>query len=118
MNPELRDKILTEIRAPSPKADMLIERYLVGSTSESGCRPYTSCAETALSLLPSGVHFLCGRFEEGKLFWCDVGFKPQVQAWGENMATAIAGAIFSYLTHPDVIASQVGKKIEEFSEPI
>jgi hypothetical protein len=104
MNADLREKILEQLRVPSPKADMLIERYVANVTGERGCRPYTSSAETALSLLPPGVHFLCGRFEEGKLFWCDVGFRPQVQAWGETLAAAIAGAIFAYLTHPDVMA--------------
>ena len=102
MKPDFRDKLLKQLRVPSRKADMLIERHLGNPGGEIGCRPYTSDTEIALTLLPSGVHFLCGRFEDGKLFWCDVGFHPQVQAWGETMAAAIAGAIFAYLTHPEV----------------
>lgn len=101
MNMEFREKLLTQLREPSSKADMLIERYLGNPGGAEGCRPYTQDVEAALTLLPQGVHFLCGRFEEGKLFWCDVGFRPQVQAWGSTMAAAIAGAVFAYLTHPD-----------------
>src|SRR3990172_1787806 len=81
---------------------MLNERYLGNPAGADGCRPYTRDVEAALTLLPDGVHFLCGRFEEGKLFWCDVGFRPQVQAWGITPAAAIAGAIFAYATHPEV----------------
>jgi len=99
---DFREKLLKQLRVPSRKADMLIERHLGNPSGEFGCRPYTSDVEAALTLLPTGVHFLCGRFEEGNLFWCDVGFQPQVQAWGETMAAAIAGAIFAYLTHPEV----------------
>lgn len=106
MNPEFREKLLTELRQPSPKADMLIERYLGHPQGADGCKPYTHDVEVALTLLPKGIHFLCGRFEEGQLFWCDVGFRPQVQAWGETMACAISGAIFAYLTHPDVKVSR------------
>ncbi len=101
MKSDFRSDLLKQLRAPSRKADMLIENYLGNPNGELGCKPYTSDVEAALSLLPSGVHFLCGRFEEGALFWCDVGFRPQVQAWGETMAAAIAGAIVAYLTHPD-----------------
>lgn len=101
MNTEFRDKLLTQLREPGHKADMLIEHYLGNPAGTEGCRPYTQDVEVALALLPDGVHFLCGRFEEGKLFWCDVGFRPQVQAWGSTMASAIAGAIFAYLTHPE-----------------
>ncbi len=101
MNTEFREKLLTQLRQPGRKADMLIERYLGNPAGADGCRPYTQDVEAALALLPEGVHFLCGRFEEGKLFWCDVGFRPQVQAWGSTMASAIAGAVFAYLTHPD-----------------
>lgn len=101
MNTEFREKLLTQLREPGRKADMLIERYLGNPGAAAGCRPYTQDVEAALTLLPAGVHFLCGRFEEGKLFWCDVGFRPQVQAWGSTMAAAIAGAVFAYLTHPD-----------------
>jgi len=43
-----------------------------------------------------------GRFEEGRSFWCDVGVRPQVQAWGETIASAIAGVIFAYRTHPNL----------------
>ena len=102
MNTEFRERLLKQLREPNPKADMLIERYLGSPAGATGCRPYTQDVEVALTLLPEGVHFLCGRFEEGKLFWCDVGFRPQVQAWGSTMASAIAGAIFAYRTHPDV----------------
>ncbi|OGI45448.1 MAG: hypothetical protein A2151_04745 [Candidatus Muproteobacteria bacterium RBG_16_65_34] len=102
MKAEFREKILKQLRRPSRKADMLIERHLGNPGGAAGCRPYTSDVESALALLPEGVHFLCGRFEEGKLFWCDVGFRPQVQAWGETMAAAVAGAIFAYATHPEV----------------
>lgn len=101
MNTEFREKLLTQLRQPGRKADMLIERYLGNPAGPDGCRPYTQDVEAALALLPGGVHFLCGRFEEGQLFWCDVGFRPQVQAWGSTMASAIAGAVFAYLTHPD-----------------
>ncbi len=104
MKPDLRERVLKELRCPGRKADMLIERYLGNPGGERGCRPYTRDAEAALALLPEGVHFLCGRFEEGKLFWCDVGFRPQVQAWGETLAAAVAGAIFAYRTHPEVLA--------------
>lgn len=102
MNTEFREKLLTQLRQPGRKADMLIERNLGNPAGTGGCRPYTQDVEAALTLLPEGVHFLCGRFEEGKLFWCDVGFRPQVQAWGSTMASAIAGAVFAYLTHPDM----------------
>jgi hypothetical protein len=54
--------------------------------------------------LPANTHFLCGRSEEGALFWCDVGFRPQVQGWGETLAAAVAGAVFAYRTHPDIAA--------------
>lgn len=102
MTPEFRQQILVQLRKPGQKADMLIERYLGFPAGVDGCRLYTRDVEAALTLLPDGVHFLCGRFEEGKRFWCDVGFRPQVQAWGETMASAIAGAIFAYFTHPEV----------------
>jgi hypothetical protein len=101
MKPEFREKILKQLRQPGRRADMLIERYLGHPGGEGGTRAYSSDVEAALTLLPEGVHFLCGRFEEGKLFWCDVGFRPQVQAWGETMAAAIAGAVFAYATHPE-----------------
>lgn len=96
-----REKILRMLRTPSQKADMLIERHLGNPNGNSGCLPYTSDVEAALKLLPNGVHFLCGRSEEGELFWCDVGIRPQVQAWGETMAAAISGAVFAYLTYPE-----------------
>ena len=102
MKPEFREKVLKQLRRPSYKADMLVERYLGHPGGPDGCKPYTRDTDTALALLPKGVHFLCGRFEEGELFWCDVGFRPQVQAWGETMAAAITGAVFAYLTHPEV----------------
>src|SRR4030067_130533 len=102
MKAEFREKILKQLRRPSRKADMLIERHLGNPGGAACCRPYASDVESALALLPEGVHFLCGRFEEGKLFWCDVGFRPQVQAWGETMAAAVAGAIFAYATQPEV----------------
>lgn len=101
MNTEFREKLLTQLREPSRKADMLIERYLGSPGGAEGCRPYTQDVEAALTLLPKDTHFLCGRFEEGKLFWCDVGFRPQVQAWGSTLAAAIAGAVFAYRTHPE-----------------
>jgi hypothetical protein len=100
MSPELRDNISRRLRKPGHKADMLIEHYLGSPAGAHGTQPYTHDVNTALSLLPNGVHFLCGRFEQGRLFWCDVGVRPQVQAWGETMAAAIAGAIFAYRTHP------------------
>lgn len=103
MQPEQRQKMLKQLRQPSRKADMLIERYLGFPNGEEGCKPYTSVVEAALTLLPKNVHFLCGRSEEGLLFWCDVGFRPQVQAWGETLAAAIAGATFAYRTHPEVL---------------
>jgi hypothetical protein len=106
MTPEFRDEILQQLRHSGAKADMLIERYLGNPGADEGARPYTRDVETAMSLLPEGVHFLCGRFEEGKLYWCDIGFRPQVQAWGETLACAIAGAVFAYLTHPDVEAGR------------
>lgn len=100
MDPMLREQILKQLRAPSARADMLIESYLANPGGTGGCRRYTAEVESALTLLPPGVHILCGRFEGGDRFWCDVGFRPQVQAWGETMAAAIAGAIFAYRTHP------------------
>lgn len=101
MNMEFREKLLKQLREPNPRADMLIERYLGNPAGVEGCRAYTQDVEAALTLLPEDTHFLCGRFEEGKLFWCDVGFRPQVQAWGSTMAAAIAGAVFAYRTHPE-----------------
>jgi hypothetical protein len=103
MNPELRESVLKLLRTPGRKADMLIESHLGHPNGPGGCRPYTQDVETALTLLPEGVYFHCGRFAEGKLYWCDVGFRPQVQGWGENLAAAVAGAIFAYLTHPDTV---------------
>lgn len=104
MSPELREEILRQLRKPGPRADMLIERYLGHPAGSRGCRPYTREISEAFTLLPKNVHFVCGRFEEGDLFWCDVGSCPQVQAWGETMASAIAGAVFAYLTHPETTA--------------
>ena len=105
MNCQARERILKQLRTPSTRADMLIERHLDHPGGADGCRPYTSDVESALTLLPQGVHFLCGRFEGGELFWCDVGFRPQVQAWGQTMAAAIAGAVFAYRTHPETTAT-------------
>ena len=102
MSPELREKVRLRLRKPGHTADMLIEHYLGRPAGADGSQPYTRDVNAALTLLPNGVHFLCGRFEEGRLFWCDVGFRPQVQAWGETMASTIAGAIFAYRTHPNV----------------
>lgn len=107
MNPEQRQKIIIDLRTASPKADMLIEHHLGNPNGHSGCQPYTRDVEAALSLLPPNTHFLCGRFEGGALFWCDVGFRPQVQGWGNTLAAAIAGAIFAYRTHPDIVAGVV-----------
>ena len=95
-----REEVLRILNTPGARSDSLIHTYLFGDESRP-CRRYTTDVEEALSLLPEGVHFLTGRFEDGKLFWCDVGFRPQVQAWGENLAAAIASAAFAYLTHPD-----------------
>lgn len=106
MTPEFREEVIRQLRHPGQRADMLIERYLGHPNGPNGCKDYTQDVEAALTLLPKGVHFLCGRFEEGALFWCDVGFRPQVQAWGETMAAAVAGAVFAYLTHPDVGAAE------------
>lgn len=85
---------------------MLIERLLEHPGGSNGCLPYTRDVSAAMSLLPKGVHFLCGSFENGERYWCDVGFRPQVQAWGDNLACAIAGAVFAYRTHPEVIAGR------------
>ncbi len=106
MNCEHREVILKELRRAGQKADMLIECHLEFPNGTEGSRPYTQNVETALSLLPEGVFFHCGRFDEGNMFWCDVGFRPQVQAWGDTLAAAIAGAIFAYLTHPEVDQAQ------------
>jgi len=106
MKTEHREIILKQLRHPGRKADMLIERHLGFPNGTDGCRPYTQDVEVALSLLPPGVFFHCGRFEEGGMFWCDVGFRPQVQGWGDNLAAAVAGAIFAYLTHPDAGQSE------------
>jgi hypothetical protein len=108
MTPEQREQILKQLRRPGAKADILIERHLGHPNGAGGCRPYTQDVEVALTLLPDGVHFLLGRFAEGRLFWCDVGFRPQVQAWGETPAAAAAGAIFAYLTHPEVVGGAAG----------
>lgn len=102
MNAEQRQHVLVQLRQPGRKADMLIEQHLGFPNGSGGCRPYTTVVEAALTLLPDGVHFLCGRSEESAEFWCDVGFRPQVQAWGKTLAAAIAGASFGYRTHPDV----------------
>ncbi|MHB8453353.1 MAG: hypothetical protein ACYDDO_01390 [Acidiferrobacterales bacterium] len=102
MKAEHRETIIKQLRHPGRKADMLIERHLGFPNGADGCKPYTQNVEAALNLLPQGVFFHCGRFEEGGMFWCDVGFRPQVQGWGDNLAAAVAGAIFAYLTHPDV----------------
>lgn len=104
MNPDQRQRIILDLRTAGQKADMLIENYLGRPGGASGCKPYTRDTEAALSLLPTNTHFLCGRFEGGTLFWCDVGFRPQVQGWGDTLAAAIAGAIFAYRTHPDVLS--------------
>ena len=95
-----REDVLRILSTPGTRSDSLIHTYLVADELQP-CRRYTTDVEEALSLLPDGVHFLAGRFEGGTLFWCDVGFRPQVQAWGENLASAIASAAFAYLTHPD-----------------
>lgn len=108
MDLQLREEILKQLRAPSPRADLLIAQYLGYPAGASGCQRYTAEAERALELLPPGVHILCGRFEGGQRYWCDVGFRPQVQAWGETLAAAIAGAIFAYRTHPDVAFATTG----------
>jgi hypothetical protein len=105
MNPDFRERLLKQLRRPGRRADMLIERYLGHPGGARGCRSYTQEVEVALGLLPPGEHFLCGRSSESRLFWCDVGFRPQVQAWGESLAAAIAGAAFAYRTHPEVTAA-------------
>ncbi len=102
MKAEHRETIIKQLRHPGCKADMLIERHLGFPNGANGCKPYTQDVEAALSLLPRAVFFHCGRFEEGGMYWCDVGFRPQVQGWGDNLAAAVAGAIFAYLTYPDV----------------
>jgi hypothetical protein len=117
MKPEFREKILKQLRQPGRRADMLIERYLGHPGGPSGSRAYSSDVEAALTLLPEGVHFLCGRFEEGKLFWCDVGFRPQVQAWGETMAAAIAGAVFAYATYPDACDAGTQRRAGHSGQP-
>ncbi len=106
MNSEYREEVLRQLRHPGVKGDMLIERFLAHPNGPGGCLPYTKDVAAAMSLLPKGVHFLCGCFEGGERYWCDVGFRPQVQAWWENLACAIAGAAFSYRTHPDVVADR------------
>jgi hypothetical protein len=103
MKLEQRESLLAKLRHPGPAADMLIEHYLGHPNGTEGCRPYTQQVEAAMSLLPEGLHFLCGRSGESELFWCDIGYRPQVQAWGETMAAAIASAVFAYHTHPDVM---------------
>ena len=98
-----REQILKQLRQPGPDADRLIGQYLgLGNLAQQDLPPYTTDVEVALKLLPQGVFFLCGRSEGSSLFWCDVGFRPKVQHWGESLAAAIAGAIFAYLTHPEV----------------
>ena len=79
MTPKVRDDVLERLRQPGLEADMLIEAHLNHPGEESGCRSYTSNVEDALQLVPSSEHILCGRFHAGKMFWCDVGFRPQVQ---------------------------------------
>ncbi|MCG6871206.1 MAG: hypothetical protein LJE84_02855 [Gammaproteobacteria bacterium] len=93
-------KIQQQLRRPGLKADMLIEHYLGNPGGASGARPYTRDLDAALSLVPEGVHFLSGRFEDGLLFWCDLGCRPQVQAWGESLPAAIAGAALAWHLHP------------------
>ena len=98
-----REHILKQLRQPGPAADRLIYQHLgLGGTMAHNLPPYTSDVETALKLLPQGQFFLCGRSEDSEYFWCDVGFRPKVQAWGTSLAAAVAGAIFAYLTHPEV----------------
>lgn len=106
MKPEHREAVLRALRRPGPHGDSLIERILGGPGGAGACPPYTRDVAAAMSLLPRGVHFLCGRLEGTERYWCDVGFRPQVQAWGESLACAIAGAVFAYRTHPDVIAAR------------
>ena len=101
-----RERVIKQLRQSSPKADILIEHYLDFPNGKNGCLPYTQDVEAALVLLPKNTHFLCGRFEEGELFWCDVGFRPQVQAWGNTLSAAIAGAIFAYRTHPGLVMTR------------
>lgn len=113
MQPEHRERILKALRTPGRKADMLIERYLGFPNGAGGCRPYTQSVEVALTLLPPNTHFLCGRSEEATLFWCDVGFRPQVQAWGETLAAAVAGAIFAFRTHPDVTTAPASQRTRD-----
>ncbi len=100
---DTRELILEELRTPGPVADELIHTHL-GAGDSRPCPRYTRDVEQALALVPDGLHVLTGRFEGGKWFWCDVGFRPQVQAWGKTLASAIAGAAFAYLTHPDIAA--------------
>ncbi|MDH3469153.1 MAG: hypothetical protein OES26_25275 [Gammaproteobacteria bacterium] len=100
LTPKEREEILRILTKPGTCADSLIHTYL-GTEASHPRRRYTTDVDEALSLVPNGVHFLAGRFEGGRLFWCDVGYRPQVQAWGENLASAIASAAFAYLTHPD-----------------
>lgn len=102
MTPTIRKKIIKRLRRPSPHGDMLIEQRLGQPSGDNRCQPYTRDVEVALKLVPENQHILCGRFYEGEMFWCDVGFRPQVQAWGENIASAIAGAAFAYRPHPEV----------------
>lgn len=113
--PEARERLLGQLRQPGVEADRLIHEFLGLSARDSNLPPYTQEVEAAMTLLPGGVHFLCGRFEEGTLFWCDIGFRPQVQAWGENLAAAIAGAAVAWLTHPDTAAGNTAPGPENTS---
>ena len=98
------NRLLQQLRTPCLKSYMLIERYLGFPGDENGCRPYTRDIDAALGLIPPGVPFVCGRGGDGSMFWCDVGFRPRVQAWGESLPCAIAAAAFAYRMHPVVVA--------------
>lgn len=98
-----REQLIRRLRDPGREADLLLAQYLVdASLAEAEVAPYTSRVESALTLLPATLHWLCGRSEDGQWYWCDVGMQPQVQAWGRTPAAAIAAAAFAYFTHPVV----------------
>ncbi len=98
---QFRADAMKKLRSPGSNSDRLLVAVLDRAV-EGRC--YTTCVEDAMTLVPRGVHFLLGRFENSEWYWCDIGVRPQVQGWGRTPAAAVASAAFGYLTHPGVRA--------------
>jgi len=100
LNAEAREDVLRQLETPGPASDALITDLL--DLGEE--RAYSSDTDVAMTLVPESVHFLTGRPKGSPWFWCDIGYRPQVQAWGKTIAAAIAAAAVAYRTHPKVAA--------------